>query len=217
MSLLPESASFEELVQDYFLAVRGAGLMLSALDTELVTAWAREGVPFEVVARGISRSAEKALWDARPGEPVLRSLRACRRQVETEIRKYRDLSAGQGEEAPVASSKKRPARSWEEVRHARLCAALRALTEREAALAPRVHRLLDTVLACVPREPAAMDQQEAWALLALLRALPFAERRTVWRDARTGEQQLMTARARRVARRFRLQAAVRRRLDMKET
>ncbi|MFB1482448.1 hypothetical protein [Corallococcus sp. RDP092CA] len=216
MSLLPESASFEELVQDYFLAVRGAGLMLSALDTELVTAWAREGVPFEVVARGISRSAEKALWDARPGEPVLRSLRACRRQVETEIRKYRDLSAGQGEEARP-SSKKRPARSWEEVRHARLCAALRALTEREAALAPRVHRMLDTVLACVPSEPAAMDHQEAWALMALLRALPFAERRTVWRDARTGEQQLMTARARRVARRFRLQAAVRRRLDMKET
>ena len=110
MSLLPESASFEELVQDYFLAVRGAGLMLSALDTELVPAWAREGVPFEVVARGISRSAEKALWDARPGEPVLRSLRACRRQVETEIRKYRDLSAGQGEEAPPASSKKRGTR-----------------------------------------------------------------------------------------------------------
>lgn len=40
MSLLPESASFEELVQDYFLAVRGAGLMLSALDTELLTTWA---------------------------------------------------------------------------------------------------------------------------------------------------------------------------------
>lgn len=217
MSLLPESASFAELVQDYFLAVRGAGLMLSALDTELVIAWAQEGVPFEVVARGISRSAEKALWDARPGEPVLRSLRSCRRQVETEIRKYRDLSAGQGEEPPSTASKKRPARSWEEVRHARLCAALRALTEREATLAPRVHRLLDTVLGCVPREPAAMDQQETWALLALLRALPFAERRTVWRDARTGEQQLMTARARRVARRFRLQAAVRRRLDMKET
>ncbi|RKH14160.1 hypothetical protein D7V97_03735 [Corallococcus sp. CA053C] len=216
MSLLPESASFEELVQDYFLAVRGAGLMLSALDTQLVTAWAQEGVPFEVVARGISRSAEKALWDARPGEPVLRSLRACRRQVETEIRKYRDLSAGQGEEAAPAA-KKRPARSWEEVRHARLCAALQALTEREAALAPRVHRLLEAVLACVPQEPAAMDQQESWALLALLRALPFSERRTVWRDARTGEQQLMTARARRVSRRFRLQAAVRRRLDMKET
>ncbi len=68
--------------------------MLSALDTELLTSWAREGVPFEVVARGITRSAEKALWDARPGEPVLRSLRACQRQVESEIKKYRDRSAG---------------------------------------------------------------------------------------------------------------------------
>src|SRR5687768_4505048 len=97
MSLLPEGASFEELVQDYFLAVRGAGLMLNALDSELLTSWAREGVPFEVVARGISRSAEKALWDARPGEPVLRSLRACRRQVESEIKQYRHRSAGAGE------------------------------------------------------------------------------------------------------------------------
>jgi hypothetical protein len=216
MSLLPETASFEELVQDFFVAVRGTGLMLSALDTALVTEWAREGVPFEVVARGISRSAEKALWDARPGEPVLRSLRSCRKQVESEIRKWRDLSAGQGEEAAPAT-RKRAARSWEETRHARLCSALKSLTEREAALAPRVNRLLDTVSACVPSEPAAMDQQESWTLLALLRALPFPERRTVWRDARSGEQQLMTARARRVARRFRLQAAVRRRLALKET
>ncbi|MET0401169.1 MAG: hypothetical protein ABW123_02150, partial [Cystobacter sp.] len=70
MSLLPESASFEELVHDYFLALRGSGLMLSALDTELLSDWAGQAVPFEVVARGISRSAEKAMWDARPGEPV---------------------------------------------------------------------------------------------------------------------------------------------------
>ena len=82
MSLLPATASFEELVQDCFLSHRGAGLMLSALDAELVGLWAREEVPFEVVARGIRRAAEKALWDARPGEPVLRSLRACKREVE---------------------------------------------------------------------------------------------------------------------------------------
>ena len=111
MSLLPEGASFEELVQDYFLAVRGAGLMLSALDAELLTSWAREGVPFEVVARGITRSAEKALWDTRPGEPVLRSLRACQRQVDAEIKKYRERSAGAGagafgEDAPDGSEKK---------------------------------------------------------------------------------------------------------------
>ncbi|WP_426753409.1 hypothetical protein [Myxococcus sp. Y35] len=217
MSLLPESASFEELVQDYFLAVRGAGLMLSALDTELLTTWAREGVPFEVVARGISRSAEKALWDARPGEPVLRSLRACRRQVESEIKKYRELAAGAGSEEASAPKRKR-ARSWEETRHARLCAALEDLAGRDEALAPRVRSLRITVLAHVPEEPAAMDAQEALAFLLLLRALPFPDRCALWREAlaASAEQQVMSPRARKVARRFRVLATVRRRLGVKE-
>jgi hypothetical protein len=216
MSLLPESASFEELVQDYFLAVRGAGLMLSALDTELLTTWAREGVPFEVVARGIARSAEKALWDARPGEPVLRSLRSCRRQVDAEIKKYRALAAGAGAEEPQARRKK--ARTWEETRHARLCAALDDLAGREEALAPRVRRVMVTVLSHVPTEPAAMDAQETLAFLMLLRALPFSERRALWREVTEAgaEQQVMSARARRVSRRFRVLVAVRRRLGVKE-
>src|SRR5688572_9410019 len=179
MSLLPESASFAELVQDYFLAMRGSGLMLSALDTELLTSWAEQGVPFEVVARGISRSVEKALLDARPGEPVLRSLRACRRQVESEIKKFRELAAVAS--APEAPAKKKRARTWEETRHTRLCAALVDLAGRDETLAPRVRRLMATVLSQVPAEPAAMDAQEALAFLALLRALPFAERRAVWR------------------------------------
>src|SRR5215217_7321300 len=102
MSLLPEGASFEELVQDYFLAVRGAGLMLSPLDAQLLSAWADAKVPFEVVARGIARSAEKALFDARPGEPVLRSLRACRRQVDAEIKRYLSRTAGGGNEVAAA-------------------------------------------------------------------------------------------------------------------
>src|SRR4051812_23614348 len=96
MSYLPEGASFEELVQDYFVAFRGSGLMLSPLDGELASAWARAGVPFEVVARGIRRAAEVALRDVRPGEPGLRTLRACRRAVEAEIKKFLDRSAGAG-------------------------------------------------------------------------------------------------------------------------
>ncbi|AKQ65100.1 hypothetical protein A176_002012 [Myxococcus hansupus] len=217
MSLLPESASFEELVQDYFLAVRGAGLMLSALDTELLTTWAREGVPFEVVAKGISRSAEKALWDARPGEPVLRSLRACRRQVESEIKKYRELAAGAGTEEASSPRRKRT-RSWEETRHARLCTALEDLAGREEALAHRVRSLRITLLTHVPEEPAAMDAQEALAFLLLLRALPFTDRCALWREAMAAstEQQVMSPRARKVARRFRVLATVRRRLGMKE-
>jgi hypothetical protein len=213
MSLLPEGASFEELVQDYFLAVRGAGLMLSALDTELLTSWAREGVPFEVVARGITRSAEKALWDARPGEPVLRSLRSCQRQVEAEIKKYRERNAGAGE-----SPKKRRSLSWEETRHARMKASLEKLAERRPELTARVGQLLEEVLARAPVEPAEFDAQEARVFLLLLRSLPFPVRRQLWRESRGGgaESQGMSTRSRRVARRFRLLALVRRSLEMKE-
>ena len=216
MSLLPETASFEELVQDYFLAMRGSGLMLSALDVELLTSWAEQGVPFEVVARGIARSAEKALWDARPGEPVLRSLRACRKQVEAEIKKHRERTAGAGVESSRRTAR---TRSWEELRHAQLQASLERLAEREPALAPRVHRLLEAVLHEVPTEFARMEALETLVGLVLLRALPFSERRELWRMAR-GEgtdQQYMSFRARRLARRFRLLAVVRRRLGLMDS
>ncbi|MBN1208110.1 MAG: hypothetical protein JXB05_24815 [Myxococcaceae bacterium] len=213
MSLLPEGASFEELVQDYFLAMRGAGLMLSALDTELLTSWAREAVPFEVVARGIARSAEKALWDARPGEPVLRSLRACQRQVEAEIKKYRQRSAGAGE-----GGRRRRALTWEETRHARLRASLEQLAERRPELMQRVGQLIEGTLAAPPSEPAQFDAQEHRVFLGLLRALPFSERLLLWREAvgAGAEGQGMSVYSRRMARRFRLLALVRRSLAMRE-
>ncbi len=216
MSLLPESASFEELVQDYFLAMRGSGLMLSALDAELLTSWAEQGVPFEVVARGIARSAEKAMWDARPGEPVLRSLRACRKQVEAEIKKHRERTAGAGSESTRRTAR---TRSWEELRHGQLQASLERLAEREPALAPRVHRLLEAVLHEVPTEFARMEALETLVGLMLLRALPFSERRELWRTAQgeNTDQQYMSFRARRLARRFRLLAVVRRRLGLMES
>ncbi|HZH15512.1 MAG TPA: hypothetical protein VE057_14270 [Archangium sp.] len=216
MSLLPESASFEELVQDYFLAMRGSGLMLSALDVELLTSWAEQGVPFEVVARGIARSAEKALWDARPGEPVLRSLRACRKQVEAEFKKHRERTAGAGSENTRRTAR---TRSWEELRHGQLQASLERLAEREPALAPRVHRVLEAVLHEVPTEFARMETLETLVGLMLLRALPFPERLQLWRTARgeDTDQQYMSFRARRLARRFRLLAVVRRRLGLMDS
>jgi hypothetical protein len=216
MSLLPESASFEELVQDYFLAMRGSGLMLSALDAELLTSWAEQGVPFEVVARGIARSAEKALWDARPGEPVLRSLRACRKQVEAEIKKHRERTAGAG----TGSSRRTVrTRTWEELRHAQLQASLERLAEREPVLAPRIHQLLEVVLHEVPTEFARIEALETLVGLVLLRALAFSERLELWRMARGDDtdQQYMSFRARRLARRFRLLTVVRRRLGLMDS
>lgn len=229
MSLLPEGASFEELVQDYFLAVRGAGLMLSPLDAQLLSAWADAKVPFEVVARGIARSAEKALFDARPGEPVLRSLRSCRRQVDAEIKRYLQRAAGAGTEraqnviaaarAPDAQpvpARTRKAKSWEETRHLRLRATLAQLAVEAPALTERIALLLERVVVQVPADPAAADAQEALAFLLLLRAMPWRNRRALWREAVGTGTEGLSARSRRLSRRFRLIALVRRRLGLTE-
>ncbi len=63
MSLLPDGASLEEWVQDCFLAYRGSGVTLSALDAEILSRWAHSGAPFEVIARGIRRAARRGNRD----------------------------------------------------------------------------------------------------------------------------------------------------------
>lgn len=212
MSYLPEGVSFEERVQDYFLAVRGSGLMLSALDVELLSEWSRSGVPFEVVARGIRRSAERALFDARPGEPILRSLRACRRQVEAEIGRHRSRAAGQHE-------KKRE--SWEVERKkalSKLLAGARG-SRAEGVPEPRLERALDRlgvlIEACEPT-PDALSRLEDAVPVALCRALPFLERRDVWREAvrRVAESGASSRVARLLGRRVRLAAALSRHLRL---
>ena len=212
MSFLPEGASFEERVQELFLAVRGSGLMLSALDVELLEGWGERGVPFEVVARGIRRAAEKALWDARPGEPVLRSLRSCKRQVEAEIKKHLARVVGaasgggevKGEEELLAE------------RHQRMCATLRKAGREREALAEAVERVVGFLVREVPRDLTEAGRQEEAALLLLVRSLPYPERRAVLQESkeRRGVQTGMSARVRKLARRFHTFAAVRRALSL---
>jgi hypothetical protein len=61
-----------------------------------------------------------------------------------------------------------------------------------------------------------LDAQEGLVFLGLLRALPFAERGRLWREAVQEAEHGMSARSRRLSRRFRLLALVRRALEMKE-
>ncbi|HZN91119.1 MAG TPA: hypothetical protein VFB81_00385 [Myxococcales bacterium] len=198
MSYLPESASFEELVQDYFVAFRGRGLMLSPLDGELASAWAQVGVPFEVVARGIRRAAEGALRDARPGESGLWTLRACRRAVEAEIKKFQDRSAG----APD------PAAKLQEDREKKRRAKLRRFTRDH----PERAELLERAAARAERQPP--EGREEAVLLHALRLLPYPERVGLYREARVhcASQEALSARARRLARRFHVAVVVRRAL-----
>lgn len=240
MSLLPDSASFEELVQECFLAHRGAGLMLSPLDVALVMDWADAQVPLEVISRGIRRAAEKALWDARPGEPVLRTLRACRRDVEAEIKKWRSRAAGAasgrasvlgsdaaGAAEPTASlsvsvgesprsDEGQPHRSFEAERHAKLCAALAKLGRTRPDQGAISSRLLALVRSRVPADIREADRQEEWVLAALLRAQPYSTRAAIYRDATAhaagGGQS--SARAKVLSRRFHRQALLRRALGL---
>jgi hypothetical protein len=217
MSLLPESASFEERVQDYFLALRGRGLSLSALDRELLGAWSASGAPFEVVARGMQRAAEQALFDARPGEPILRSLRACRRAVDAEIKKYLRASAGRepAADAPARRGGRAPARKgWEQARLEALQGELATAVLARPELGGAAARIAGRLLHSPAVSAAEASRQEDAVLLLLLRALPAHERWELWRQARQslGEAEGLSRGARLLSRRVRLGALVRRAL-----
>jgi hypothetical protein len=180
MSLLPPQATFAEVVQEAFLRLRGKGLMLGALDDQLLRAWAESGVPAEVVVRGLERAAERARWDARPGESGPRSLRACRPEVEEEISLWQARVTGAG--APARENA------------GQLTADLHALAVAQPRFAQVVERLWASgVLARAnPRDAA---------VAALLRGMPFEERLTLLREQRREVVEEASPRARKFARR----------------
>lgn len=97
VSLIPSGElSYAALVSEFFLQLRGTGLLLSPLDQELVAEWERRGVPASVVCRGMRRGWEGLAQDRAPGASSPRSLRALRGFVEEEWRAYRDGRVGDG-------------------------------------------------------------------------------------------------------------------------
>jgi hypothetical protein len=203
MSLLPDTASFHEQVEACFVAYRGRGFSLSAHDVELVDAWALADVPVEVIARGLRRAAEAALWDAAEGEGRLRTLRGARRQVEAEIAKYLKRASGK----TAASAEAEP---FELVRHKKLVSALGKLAREQPAVRPVAAHLA----ACAPpADYLAGDRLEALALALLVRALPFSERTSLLREARrlVENANAMSPQARAESMRFHRAALVRHR------
>lgn len=92
MSELPEAAlGYRTVVTEYFLGLRGAGLLVSPLDEEQIAEWERRGLPVAVVCRGL-RAGLEALAAERRGPP--RSVRALRFAVEEEWRAYRSGRVG---------------------------------------------------------------------------------------------------------------------------
>lgn len=171
MTLLPDSASFHEKVEACFVAFRRRGVSLSPRDLDLLDQWAAHEVPFEVIARGIRKAAEARLWDAVAGDEGPETLRSCRREVEAEIKKYVRETAGRGAASEPAAEDD-------------------FLATRQRKLVASVKKLLDPAPAWLARLPMPVDytaseRQEAMVVLRLLRALPFARRRSLLREARS--------------------------------
>jgi hypothetical protein len=117
VSLIPSGElSYAALVSEFFLQLRGTGLLLSPLDQELVAEWERRGVPASVVCRGMRRGWEDLAQGRSPGAAPPRSLRALRGFVEEEWRAYRDGRVGDGgapePEADAARRRLSAARNW---------------------------------------------------------------------------------------------------------
>jgi hypothetical protein len=163
VSLLPPEATFAEVVQEAFLRLKGKGLMLGALDAELLSAWAETGVPADVVIVGLERAATRTRFDAVPGELGPRSLRACRPEVEAEISSWRARVLGAG-----AAVREEAGQLQEN---------LRALGRAQPRFAKVVERLWAAgVLARAnPRDAV---------VAALLREMPFPRRLTLLREQR---------------------------------
>jgi hypothetical protein len=198
MSLLPDSASFHEKVQDAFVAYRGSGVSLSAADLELLDDWASREVPFEVVARGLRKAAEAALWDSLDGVGRLRTLKGCRKQVEAEIGKFLRQTAGR-----TAAPSEAPEEPFHLTRHKKLVAALKKATK------PDVPAWVSRLEA--PADFTGGDRQEQLALGLLCRTLPFPRRIALLREARAlmEKASAMSAATRRESLKFHRAALVR--------
>ena len=152
MSLIPSGElSYAALVAEFFLQLRGAGILLSPLDQELVGEWERRGVPSAVVCRGLRLGWEEMTRDRAPGSAPPRSMRALRGFVEEEWRAYRDGRVGDG-----------GARGGEpDAARSRLAAARSVLAEAETASIGARRTAYREAAGLLPSDVASIEEVEA--------------------------------------------------------
>jgi hypothetical protein len=182
VSELPERAlTYQAVIAEYFLGLKGSGLMLSPLDQEVVADWERRGVPVAVVCQGLRAGLEELQLRRVPGAGPPRSLRALRFAVEDAWDAYQAGRVGESPPPPVEA----------EAAAARLAAARAVLSEAGGA-ADGPHRegyreawrALDRATGDAPdaagspleRLERALAAADARILAAWLGSLPRAER-----------------------------------------
>lgn len=186
MSDLPSGAlDYHAVVTEYFLGLRGAGLLVSPLDEELVREWERRGVPVAVVCRGLRAGLEDAAARRAPGASPPRSIRALRLAVEDAWRAYQSGRVGDAPPPPAEAA----------AADARLRAAREALAQAGQAAEEPVregYREAWRALAAAGAQPgsplerveAALVAADARLLSAWLRSLPAPERAALGRRLR---------------------------------
>ncbi len=212
MSLLPSDANYLELVQAYFLAFRGDGVSLSPLDAELLGGWMAQGIPYEVVCRGIRKTAETSLRSARPGEGRLRTLRSCRLHVEREFLRYEGMAAGKTVEDTAPKGPEHFAAERLKKARAQLRKALKSAAGTLEAVLQHVLGMLDRDLTDPREVSAAISRADDTLALLYVRRLPFESRVALLREARASagpKPEGASPRARKDALRAHLVAAAR--------
>ncbi len=174
MSLIPAgSLSYTALISEFFLQLRGTGLLLSPLDLELVAEWERRGLPTAVVCRGLRRGFDDLARDRAPGAAAPRSLRALRGFVEEEWRAYREGRVGDGgSPAPEADAAR-----------ARLAAARAHLASATASAPDALREAYRAASRALPADAVtlhdlerALGAADALLLRGWVRSLPRPER-----------------------------------------
>jgi hypothetical protein len=151
--------TYFQAVSRAFLALRGAPLILSAAEVDLLAAWKKAGLPLDVVLEGIERTFERPAARARPrGRGP--TLAYCRAEVERARKRWLDRRAGEsGSSQPPADKTVRAAAET-----ARFLAGADAAPEILVDAARRARDILDRA----PADEEALERLDAEAEEALL-------------------------------------------------
>jgi hypothetical protein len=168
-----EALSYQAVIGEFFLQLRGAGLLLSPLDQELVSEWERRGLPAAVVCRGLRQGFEMLAAERGPASAPPRSLRALRGFVEEEWRAYRHGRVG---DAPAPGREAEAAAQRLEAARARLAEGVAASAGSRAEAYRRAADGLPAAAAALAEVETAIRRTDDALLHAWLASLPRPER-----------------------------------------
>ena len=90
---IEQDADYYQTIEEFFVARRGAPLMLSSADWVLVRTWRRAGIPLRVVLRGIADALDGHAHSWARGQKVMH-LRFCAQEVEVARERWRRALSG---------------------------------------------------------------------------------------------------------------------------